>query len=288
MGNIEEVPKRKTKFIAAIPASFVSDIPHLREKTYRAGIIGRVASIFRVDELLIYPDILKTDQSKEAKFLQKILTYLETPQYLRRKMFSLSEELKYVGILPPLRAPHHLVADNVKIGEFREGIIVGRKKIGMLVYVGAKKLVLIPEKFADIGRRVTVKILAEDEKYIYGKLADPQEISIYWGYKVSISRKPLGRLLKEMNGYLKIATSRYGRPINDVVDTLKERINSTKNVLIAFGSPSMGLKEILMQENMSIEDIFDFCINTIPSQGVKTVRTEEAMLATFSILNILT
>ncbi len=44
------------KLTVAIPASVISDIPHLREKTAKVGLIGRAAAIFRVREIIVFPD----------------------------------------------------------------------------------------------------------------------------------------------------------------------------------------------------------------------------------------
>ncbi|MEM4532497.1 MAG: putative RNA uridine N3 methyltransferase [Desulfurococcaceae archaeon] len=41
------------------------------------------------------------------------------------------------------------------------------------------------------------------------------------------------------------------------------------------------------RENIVLENVFDYVWNTIPRQGVKTVRTEEALISTLAILNII-
>ena len=66
----------KKKIAIAIPASFVSDIPHLREKTIKVGLIGRGASIFRIDQVIIYPDKPKQNQTKDIKLIKKLLCYM--------------------------------------------------------------------------------------------------------------------------------------------------------------------------------------------------------------------
>ena len=43
---------QKKKLSIAIPASVVSDTPHLREKTSKIGLVGRAVAIFRVDEIV--------------------------------------------------------------------------------------------------------------------------------------------------------------------------------------------------------------------------------------------
>lgn len=45
-----------------------------------------------------------------CKHLARILEYLECPQYLRKYLFPMCDELKFVGLLNPLDAPHHLRA----------------------------------------------------------------------------------------------------------------------------------------------------------------------------------
>ena len=47
--------RRDRKLAVAIPVSIVSDIPHLREKTLKIGLIGRAAAIFRVTEMIELP-----------------------------------------------------------------------------------------------------------------------------------------------------------------------------------------------------------------------------------------
>jgi predicted SPOUT superfamily RNA methylase MTH1 len=56
-------------------------------------------------------------------------------------------------------------------------------------------------------------------------------------------------------------------------------------VLVTFGSPRLGLTEILSQEGKTPGDVFDFFINTVPAQNVATVRTEEAILISLALLN---
>ena len=98
--------RRNRKLAIAIPLSIVSDIPHLREKTLKIGLIGRAAAIFRVNEIIVFPDILNINQKRDRNLIAMLLAYMETPQYLRKRLFKIKPELKYAGILPPLRTPH--------------------------------------------------------------------------------------------------------------------------------------------------------------------------------------
>ncbi|MEM2146185.1 MAG: putative RNA uridine N3 methyltransferase, partial [Candidatus Jordarchaeaceae archaeon] len=106
-------------------------------------------------------------------------------------------------------------------------------------------------------------------------------------YKVTVSREPLGRMLRNRSFDLVIATSRLGEPFMKIFEEIRSKWKESKNVLIAFGSPTKGLHEIFKQEKINIIDISDFIVNTIPNQATETVRTEEALYTTLSIFNLL-
>jgi len=270
----------------AIPASLVSDTPHLREKTYKIGMIGRAAAIFRVEEIVIYPDQPEKNQRKDAKLIELILSYMETPQYLRKRMFKLRPELRYVGVLPPLRTPHHpttSLSEELEIGEYREGIVISSTRKGSNVYIGVEKPAFIKGIKLPSGKRVTVKI-EKLNRGIEAVLAQRDEIKDYWGYKVVVSERSLGGILK--NWDLIVATSKYGIPFIRVKDELIQKWKKAKRRIVLFGSPSAGLYEILELEGLNLDEIADFVVNTIPSQGVETVRTEEAVYASLAIFNL--
>ncbi|MFQ6073584.1 MAG: putative RNA uridine N3 methyltransferase [Candidatus Bathyarchaeia archaeon] len=281
-------PKRRTRRVSvAIPASFVSDTPHLREKTFRIGLVGRAAAIFRVDEIIVYPDMPNVDQTKDANLLALILSYMETPQYLRKRLFKIRPELRYAGVLPPLRTPHHPLTNRLKrltIGEHREGVVVSSSTKGSFVDVGVEQLAFILGKRLTPNTRVTVRIIQLQKQFL-ATLASREEIEAYWGYRATISNVPFGQLTKRQNFDLVIATSRKGKPVMQVMDTLKEKWKASKRILISFGAPTQGLYEIVAQEHRELEDIAHFVVNTIPNQGTETVRTEEALYATLAVLN---
>src|SRR6266540_440727 len=81
-----ETLRRPKRLSVALPASFTKDIPHLREKTSRAGMLARALAIFRVDEAIIYDDVGGRISEREGRLLQKLLSYQETPQYMRRAL----------------------------------------------------------------------------------------------------------------------------------------------------------------------------------------------------------
>lgn len=273
----------------AVPASFVSDIPHLREKTVKIGSLARAAAIFCIDEIIIFPDLLSVNQGRDTNLIATILSYVETPQYLRKRLFKIKPELLYAGILPPLRTPHHPLSDKIealKIGEYREGVASSFIKNGSLVDIGVERPILVPNMKLLLGKRVTVRIteLGENPKAV---LANRNEIQLYWGYRITISNVSFGQLVKNHAFDLVIATSKHGIPFTRVRDKLAEHWKKSRFILVAFGAPTQGLYEIVAHEHLKLDEVAHFSVNMIPSQGTETVRTEEAVFASLAILNLL-
>jgi len=278
-----ESVRRPQRLSVALPASFTRDIPHLREKTSRAGIVARALAIFRVDEAIIYADA-KGYSEKEGRLLQKLLSYQETPQYMRRALFARDPELQFAGILPPLRLPSHPSIDKPRIGMVREAVAV-RAGDTSAVDAGFSSLVTVRSKLKPLDR-VTVS-LTRLEPSIEGKLVDPDRLPIYWGFRITRTDSTLGRLIRGEKRDLTISTSRKGRAIREILQDLISRWRSSQRTLILFGSPDEGVPEILNKEGVEVEKACDFNLNMIPNQGVETVRTEEALFATLSILNLI-
>lgn len=261
----------------AVPASFVSDTPHLREKTYKVGLIGRAAAIFKVREVVVYPDLPARDQTREIELISSILSYMETPQYLRRYLFRLNSGLRYVGILPPLRTTHHPTsrhASDLRVGDLRDGVVVGGR--GAEVDIGVDVPARLTGRQGKLGERVTVRVV-ETGRAPRAVIVDRREIGAYWGYRVEASKLPLGAFIRRRDFDLVVATSKHGQSLADVVSSLRERWRSARRKIVAFGSPNEGLREILSHENLKLEDVADFTVNTVPGQGTETVRTEEAV-----------
>jgi predicted SPOUT superfamily RNA methylase MTH1 len=276
------------KISIAIPASVVSDVPHLREKTSKIGLIGRAAAIFRVDEIIVYPDDPKANQAADMDFIATLLSYMETPQYLRKRLFKLEPELRYAGILPPLRTPHHPLnrrMRDLKVGECREGVTSSNAKEGTAVDIGVEQPALIPNLQLPIGRRITLRITKVDKR-VEAQLTNRGEIPEYWGYMVTVEKHAFVEFLKSRGFNLIIATSKYGVPIVDVAREMAEKWRRAKTILIAFGAPTQGLYEMVRSEGLNLDDVADFVVNTIPMQGTETVRTEEALIASLAILNV--
>ncbi len=273
----------------AIPASIITSTPHLREKTAKIGLIGRTAAIFRVDKIIIFSDIPKKSQSTEIDLIVTLLKYMDTPQYLRKKLFGLDTKLKFAGILPPLRTPNHpLISKSRKIksGEYREGIIIKKVKEGMLIEIGVEKLALLRERQWLVGDRVTSQII-KTENRIEVQIVNKEEIPFYWGFSVAPEKKSLSNLIANNNFDLIIGTSKKGIDFNSNLSEIVKKYKKAKNIIIEFGAPNRGLLEIAIDEGIDIRKHTDFLVNTIPKQGTETIRTEEAVIATLAIFNSL-
>ncbi|HSQ48807.1 MAG TPA: putative RNA uridine N3 methyltransferase, partial [Candidatus Deferrimicrobiaceae bacterium] len=222
----------KKKLSIAIPASVISDTPHLREKTSKIGLIGRAASIFRVDEIIVYCDNAKVDQRCDLQFIELLLNYLETPQYLRKCLFPIEADLQYAGILPPLRIPSHPLSGktkHLKIGEYREGVIKGDVKEGLHVDIGVQQLALLRQKNYQINERLTVQVVSVGEA-VEVQPVNRADVPLYWGYRVRVEKRPLGQMMRDDSFELKLATARIGDNFLDVVGEIDKKWSMSQRV----------------------------------------------------------
>ena len=279
-----EVPRRPQRLSVALPSSFTKDVPHLREKTSRVGLIARSLAIFRVDEVVVYYDQTGSSSAREADLLEKLLTYQETPQYLRKALFKQDPDLQFSGILPPLRIPSHPNVGEPRIGEIREALVI-ESGVHSIVKAGFRAAVEISSRLK-LLERVTIRVV-QITPQLKGELVEPTRLPIYWGFKVTRINLTLDKLIGSRRQDLTISTSRRGKVVREVLTDLTLRWKSSRRPLVVFGSPSDGVPEILAKEGADITKMVDFNLNMIPNQGVQTVRTEEAVLTTMSILNLL-
>jgi len=277
----------------AIPASVISDTPHLREKTAKLGVVARACSLFGVDEIVLYRDDPQHNQETDIGLCTQVLRYLETPQYLRKKLFRLSPTLRYTGIVPPLQAPHHAVPSKLTDagpGDFREGVVISRRGSDITVDVGLDRPVSARANHR-VGERVTVRLtgIEQLQGYVVESINDPRPVSSqrpgYWGYTVR-EVSSLGKLLRDRTSDLRVGTSRYGEPIHEIMQPLSRALRESNSTVLTFGAPRMGLTEILAKEGVSPKDVFQYLVNTVPAQHTVTVRTEEALLISLAVLNV--
>jgi len=275
----------KPYFSVALPSSTLEEVPSLREKTLKVGFIGRALAVFRVEEVYIFKDPFDPHPKDNISLLELLLSYQETPQYLRKMLFPRDPSLRYAGLLPPLRTPHHPLEEDSTT--YRDGVVVRAFRRGALVDVGLKELVYVEGVKGKEGERVTVKLVKKGDTYT-GSLVNRDLLNIYWGFRI-LTAGGLRDLLLEARRkrYLIIATSKYGDLINEVLDEIKARLKGVERAMLIFGSARRGLYQMAERERFELHELTDYVLNFVPHQGTKTVRTEEALIAVLSILNLL-
>lgn len=122
----------------------------------------------------------------------KILQHLETPQYLKRRLFKLSDNLKYVGLIKPLECHHHLKKHEES--RFREGVVLKRPTKSdseSWVDIGLDQECKINYHLVD-GVRVSVRIdnfRERNPKFFKGDVVSSKQVEeetgMYWGYNVN-------------------------------------------------------------------------------------------------------
>lgn len=263
------------KIAVSLPDTVLEDKESLREKTAKLGLIARACAIYGVDVIEVFRD---PKGRGEEKGVRKVLGYLETPQYLRKRLYPLDEELRYAGMLPPLRIPSHktkIPADRLPLGEVREGVVNSDGTVDIGLDVAPKLGQRLPP-----GSRVTVRISSlrpPVAEAIPREMAGP-----YWGY--AVETKTVGDVLSDSRFGLKIATSRLGAPIVGEIAGLRSSLVGAGGVKLIFGSPSRGLFDIV---GADLPRRVDYVVNFFPEQQVETVRTEEAVLVSLGIVSLL-
>ncbi|MBA3750053.1 MAG: hypothetical protein H0X03_04015 [Nitrosopumilus sp.] len=277
----------KIKFDIAIPDSFLYGITSEIDRTFKVFQLSRALSIFRVENIFIFHDKLINPKNEEIKFIITLLEYLDTPQYLRKKIYSRLDFLKYVGKLHPIRSPHHkdkISLENIKNGETRVGFLE-QKDNKFFVDVGLDSLINYQGKFKQQGKKIDVKLLKKNNFMIAIDVNREEINEIYWGYKVSY----FSSIYEILNKYQRskiILTSRFSENFkNDshFLSKLKNDANFESSFLLVFGSPKFGLKEIFNKEKIPISNYQSF--NFFPSQGTQTVRLEESIFGILAIMN---
>jgi predicted SPOUT superfamily RNA methylase MTH1 len=310
----------------ALPGSIISNAQSPELRTYLAGQIARAAAIFNIDEIIVFSENTTANissQSIEGEFrganrhsdpdifLARLLQYLETPQYLRKQLFPVHNDLQYAGLLNPLDSPHHLRANQDSL--YREGIVINRPvkaqdRAAAYVNAGIKSEIKI-DRNVQAGVRVTVKLdkpvgSSAQLKGLTGKAVAPSEpkelYGLYWGYNVRLASS-ITKVWTECpykSGYdCSIGTSDKGKSIDSKDKTLFQTAENSNpdpsklpffnHLVIVFGG-LYGLEQSIESDNdcqaTDPSQLFDYYINAVHSQGSRTIRTEEAILITLSLL----
>lgn len=201
-----------------------------------------------------------TANSDPSHYLTHILSYLETPPYLRKHLFPIHPNLRTAGLLPSLDMPHHLRAN--EWCDFREGIVVSSadrysarnrhwaSKINQMgndhhfhhrnsstnngpatiVDTGLSQKIILPNTYLPEHARVTVRF--PQHGFPYAEPVHPStpraEAGYYWGYYVRRCRS-LSSVFTECpydGGYdLSFGTSERGMPISTVLEEKPQQVH---------------------------------------------------------------
>ncbi len=260
----------------AFPDTVLEEQDSVREKTSKLGQIARYCSIFGVDAIKVFHD---PRGRGESSFIKKVLEYLETPQYLRRRLYPLSDDLRFAGLLPPIRMPSHrpkVPLDKVRPGEIREGVVLSD---GRTVDLGLEQPANARQRLSP-GKRLTLRVTSNPPLEVIP--IERRQVPEYWGYTVETCQASV--LLGDRDFPFKVATSRLGDPVAKVIRGMRQDLTKERGVMVIFGSPSRGLLEMLGKD---VRSKVSFVVNLFPEQNVATVRSEEAVMAGLYLLALL-
>ncbi|WP_313691330.1 RNA methyltransferase [Halorarum halobium] len=272
-----------TRLDVLVPSSLVREAEDGREATRKLGYVARAATIFRADRLVVFPDG-EGERRWGGEYVTTVLEYCATPPYLRKEVWGMRDELRHVGVLPPMR-PDTSGPDG---SELRDGIVTEVGPEGRVrVNCGLQhpiSLRLPPEREATEGERVTVRVSSREP--VRARVVEGPSP----GFRVA--GEDISDALAAAD--VGVATSRHGRPLSvSGLGDLRARLRD-KRVAVAFGAPGRGLPAILgvdpeevpVEPGVQDDSGFDLWLNTIPRQGSEVVRTEEAVFTTLSPLTL--
>ncbi len=277
-------PRRSSRIIVHIPASMIIVEKGILKKTFIVGLIGRACGIFRVDLIDVYVD---PDSSfEEAYFIKKVLEYMSTPSHLRKYVISLDKDLRGVGVLPPLATPNQPFKEELSRRFFREALVADLRHnyiyleagLGEILRVGLDK-----ERLGSFRKGDRVVIEVENNNVISVIPRDEFMRRFYWVFQVSVSRS-LRESLKKFRSSTVISTRKGSYLNNEVAKKLVE-LYDHGDISIVFGSPNKDPDEIALIEGWDINKEASLAINTAPLQGVRSIRTYEALFITLSLIN---
>jgi predicted SPOUT superfamily RNA methylase MTH1 len=216
----------------AIAGSIVDNAQTHELRSQLVGQVARACAIFNVDEIVVFtpsddgrPPVAVNGGREEGRakrtdgavFMARLLQYLECPQYLRKHIFPVHPDLRHVGLLAPLDAPHHLRIEEVC--EYREAVVIspgsgagstsssGSSATHMadddsrsheaggsssVIYTGLRKELKIGHALP-VGTRVTVRMPSAGSSNARAATVVPpreprERLGMYWGYDVRVAK----------------------------------------------------------------------------------------------------
>lgn len=275
-------PRRRVRLDVLIPSSFSREASSPRDKMLRLGMLARFLAAARVETLIIYHEDPERPDRRNAEFIKLVMDYLNTAPYLRRRLFKLRPELRYAGLLPPLNIPTHPERAGLDYPHYREGLVVASGSRS-LVEAGLDRPIRVRRRLAR-GSRVILRIEPREGGEARVVARSRRSVDVYPGFRTAIVEERLPEIVKGHD--LRIAASRNGADIREVLPLLKEAGAGKSRACVAFGASRAGLTEISEIQGFKLEECFDYVINIMPLQGVRTIRTEEAVAYALAILNL--
>jgi len=256
------IRKRSTRINLVIPASILETEPTGIQRALKVSRIARIASIFRIDKIIVY-----NWTSNRAYFheLCDLLKYAVRPPYLKKRM-PLRKTLRYAGVMEPLNLWIHRVSKNVERHPIRLAQVIRKTGDEIILDAGLEKYFVLNQRAGrdrlSIGDIVLVRV---DEKA--GEAFPVESHDFYLGYRTECIWGP-GDLFSIGRDGFSLGLSRLGRPLrDDLFSSLKRR----KRVYIYVGGPRSDIFDIYKRVR------FDRVVNINTSQGTETIRTEEAI-----------
>jgi predicted SPOUT superfamily RNA methylase MTH1 len=287
---------RLSTLSVALPGSIIANAKSHDQKTSLAGTIARALAVFCVDEVIIFNDEPPqadaqqpqgneyTAFSDSCHFLAHILSYLETPAYLRKSLFPMHPNLRTAGTLPSLDMPHHLRA-----GEwcaYREGITVSTANGTTSVDIGLPQKRLVEDLEIPPNTRVTLKLQKADFAEAVAPTEPREAEGYYWGYTVRRCES-LSAVFTECpfdGGYsISVGTSERGMPLSDVSGLGVSQTEAHTLLVLGgvAGLETAAKNDVGLQragiKSSTVGELFDHWVNVCPGQGSRTIRTEEAV-----------
>jgi methyltransferase len=160
-----------------------------------------------------------------------------------------------------------------------------------LIDTGLQQKIGLADYDIPLNTRVTIKFKSRKDPEEGAEPVDPTaprvEAGYYWGYNVRRCAS-LSAVFTECpfdGGYdLSFGTSERGTPISNIL-VGQESIWEYNHLLVVFGGvagieAAIASDQELLDKGLTPKEaakLFDYCVNLIPGQGSRTIRTEEAV-----------
>ncbi|OAA60681.1 deoxyribose-phosphate aldolase 2 [Cordyceps fumosorosea ARSEF 2679] len=234
----------------AIPGSIIKHLPTAEQRLATVARLARTLTIFCVDEVVVFNDegpspsqtltllngsgveAAYTGDSDPCHFVAQVLSFLDCPPFMRRRLFPLHANLRHTALLPALDAPHHPRAKAPWL-PYAEGVTVEEEEMlgegGSLVDTGIGGIVRVAETIPP-NTRVTLQLDDQQQQGSPPVCVHPEAPrtrgGYYWGYAVRRAAG-LSAVFTECpreGGYdLSVGTSERGAPLSQALAGRQQR-----------------------------------------------------------------